>query len=323
MNKKSLIISIAFVIVVIFALGAFESVKPQDNDDGIFYFHQFEDFSGKKVTVTSKPKKVAVLFSSLADVWTIAGGEVAITVGESVQRGICKDDVLLVDGGAGKTIDVEKLISYEPDFVIYSLDVEAQCKAAEILEKSKILTAGMRIDSIEDYIKALTICTSLLDNNENLKQYGEDVLKEIEEIKAKTVESSYIPTILFIRSGSSANSAKAKKSDDNFAAKILDDLQCINIADSAEILLDGLSIEEILIKDPEHIFISIMGDEAAGKAYMESLIKSESWNQLSAVKNGRVHYLPKDLFHYKPCERWAEAYEYLYEILYQVDKVED
>ena len=126
MNKKSLVISVVLVVVLIFALGAYETAKPQNCDDGTFYFHQFEDFSGKKVTLTSKPKKVAVLFSSLADVWCLAGGEVAITVGESVERGICSDDVLLVDSGAGKTIDTEMLIAYEPDLVIYSLDVEAQ-----------------------------------------------------------------------------------------------------------------------------------------------------------------------------------------------------
>ena len=323
MNKKSLIISIVFVVAVIFALGAFESVKPQDDDDGVFYFHQFEDFAGEKITLTSKPKKVAVLFSSLADVWQLAGGEVSITVGESVERGICKEDVLLVDGGAGKTIDVEKLISYKPDFVIYSLDVEAQCKAAEMLRKSKIPVAGLRIESIEDYMEALTICTSLLDNEENMKLYGDDVLEEIKEIKINTVTQSYAPTVLFIRSGSSASSAKAKKASEHFAAKMLEDLNCINIADSAEVLLDGLSIEEILLRDPEHIFISVMGDEEAGKAYMDSVLKSEGWSQLSAVKNGRVHYLPKDLFHYKPCERWAEAYRYLYEILYTGDKVEE
>ena len=316
MNKKSIIISVVFVVVLILSLGAFESVRPQQEDDGIFYFHQFEDFSGEKVTLTSKPQKVAVLFSSLADVWKIAGGEVAITVGESVERAICSDDVLLVDSGAGKTIDVEMLLAYEPDLVIYSLDVEAQVKAASVLKNSKIPVAGMRIDSVEDYMKALTICTSLLDNEDALNKYGEDVLKEIDDIKMKSRLSSYMPSVLFIRSGSSASSAKAKKASDNFAAKILEDLGCINIADEAEILLEGLSIEEILLKDPDHIFVSIMGDEEAGKAYVESLLSSESWKELSAVRNGKVHYLPKELFHYKPCEQWAESYKYIFEILY-------
>lgn len=319
MNKKSIIISVAFVLVLIFALGAFETAKPQQNDDGIFYYREFEDSLGEKVRLTKKPEKVAVLFSSLADVWQLAGGETFITVGESVERGICDENVLLVDGGAGKTIDVETLIASEPDFVIYSPDVEAQCKAAEMLKKSKIPTAGLRIDNFEDYLKVLIIATTILGTEEKRELYGDDVFAEIESVKMKAVSSSYMPRVLFIRSGSSESSAKAKKADDNFAAKMLEDLGCINIADEAEILLDTLSIEEILLKDPTHIFISIMGDENAGKAYMDGLLSSDSWKELSAVKNGRVHYLPKDLFHYKPCDKWAEAYEYLYEILYSGD----
>jgi len=34
------------------------------------------------------------------------------------------------------------------------------------------------------------------------------------------------------------------------------------------------------------------------------------------VKEGRYIVLPKDLFHYKPNNRWGESYQYLGEILY-------
>lgn len=323
MNKKSLIISVVAVIAIVLVLGAIEGMREPEKDDGIFYFHQFEDFSGKKITLDEKPEKVAVLFSSLAEIWTLAGGKVAVTVGESVERGFCSEDVILVDVGAGKTIDNEALIAAEPDLVIYSLDVEAQCRTAELLQREKIPAAGMRIDGVEDYYKALTISSSLLDNEESLELYGDKVLEEIENIKEKAASQKEKPSVLFIRSGSSEASAKAKKAEDNFAAKILQDLGCSNIADSAPVLLDGLSLEEILIRDPEHIFISIMGDEEAGKAYMESLLTSGAWQTLSAVKKGNVHFLEKELFHYKPCSRWAEAYEIIFEILYPGDKIEE
>ena len=59
-----------------------------------------------------------------------------------------------------------------------------------------------------------------------------------------------------------------------------------------------------------------MGDEEAGKSYMESLISDPVWQNLTAVKEGRVHQLPKELFQYKPNARWGEAYAYLIELLY-------
>ena len=59
-----------------------------------------------------------------------------------------------------------------------------------------------------------------------------------------------------------------------------------------------------------------MGDEAAGQAYMESLLTDPVWQTLTAVKEGRVYQLPKELFQYKPNARWGQAYAYLIELLY-------
>ena len=83
--------------------------------------YTFTDDTGTAVTVPEKPEKVAVLLSSLADLWITAGGEVDITVGESVERGFARENVILVDAGAGKTIDLEGLIAAKPDFVLYSV----------------------------------------------------------------------------------------------------------------------------------------------------------------------------------------------------------
>ena len=61
----------------------------------------FADSTGATVTLQEKPKTVAVLFSSFAEVWTLAGGNVDITVGESVERGFADEKSVLVDSGAG------------------------------------------------------------------------------------------------------------------------------------------------------------------------------------------------------------------------------
>jgi iron complex transport system substrate-binding protein len=97
---------------------------------------------------------------------------------------------------------------------------------------------------------------------------------------------------------------------------MLKELGTFNIAEKAPILLDGLSTEEILISDPDFILFTTMGDESAGQAYMDSLVSDPVWQTLTAVKEGRVYQLPKELFQYKPNARWAEAYQYLIELLY-------
>lgn len=310
MNKKSIIIAVVIVVLLIFISGAVETNKPESSGE---YF-TFTDSEGEIVELSHKPQKTAVLFSSLAECWIEAGGEVYVTVGESVERGLVKEETELVDKGAGKTVDTEKLISLEPDFVICSADIASHRDVASALKKAKIPVAMLRMDTFEDYLTILRTLTKITGKTENYGQFGENAKSEIEKIISNGKRENN-PKILFVRSGSSYSSAKAKKADDNFAAKILEDLGCVNIADKAEVLLDNLSAEVILKENPQYIFVSVMGDYDNSKAYMQELLAKKEYASLDAVKNGRVYFLPKELFQYKPCGRWAESYRYISSIL--------
>lgn len=310
MNKKSIIIAVVIVVLLIFISGAVETNKPESSGE---YF-TFTDSEGEIVELSHKPQKTAVLFSSLAECWIEAGGEVYVTVGESVERGLVKEETELVDKGAGKTVDTEKLISLEPDFVICSADIASHRDVASALKKAKIPVAMLRMDTFEDYLTILRTLTKITGKTENYEQFGENAKSEIEQIISGGKRENN-PKILFVRSGSSYSSAKAKKADDNFAAKILEDFGCVNIADKAETLLDNLSAEVILKENPQYIFVSVMGDYDNSKAYMQELLAKKEYASLDAVKNGRVYFLPKELFQYKPCGRWAESYRYIYSIL--------
>lgn len=277
--------------------------------------YTFVDDASQKITLEQRPQKVAVLLSSFVDIWQTAGGSVDITVGESVERALVEEDVLLVDGGAGKTIDNELLISYEPDFVICSMDIEAQAESAELCNQAGIPAAQFHVDSFEEYLDMLKICTDILDTPEAYEMYGLQVQSRIEEILA-SAQMREPREILFVRAGSKYSATKAKTAKDNFVCVMLQELGTYNIAENAPVLLDGLSFEEILLEDPDIIFITTMGDEEAAKAYMTGVLAEEQWQQLSAVQEGNYYFLPKDLFHFKPNARWAEAYEYLLDLLY-------
>ena len=98
---------------------------------------------------------------------------------------------------------------------------------------------------------------------------------------------------------------------------MLAQLGCVNIADNEESLLENLSIEQIVLQDPDYIFFIQQGDNAEGtKSNIESFIsENPAWSQLTAVKEGRVYLLEKELYALKPNERWAEAFEKLERIL--------
>lgn len=278
--------------------------------------YTFTDDTGAVVTVPEKPRKVAVLLSSLADLWITAGGAVDITVGETVERGFADESVILVDAGAGKTIDLEGLIAAQPDFVLYSADLSGQLECAETLRSAEIPAAGFRVETFPDYLRVLKICTDILETPDRYEQYGTALKGEIDALMAQAQSREDQPDILFVRAGSSAKFTKAKTAENHFVCGMLKDLGTRNIAEKAPVLLDGLSMEEILLSDPDYILFTTMGDAEAGQAYMESLLSDPVWQTLTAVKEGRVYQLPKELFQYKPNARWGEAYSYLIALLY-------
>lgn len=303
--KKLLI----FVLCLCFLTGC---AAPEQAGEG----YTFTDDTGAVVTVPENPKTVAVLLSSLADLWITAGGSVDITVGETVERGFATETVILVDTGAGKTVDLEALIAAQPDFVLYSSDLSGQLACADTLRAAGIPAAGFRVETFGDYLRVLKICTDILGTPHCYEQYGTALKAEIEALIYLAQSREDQPHILFVRAGSSAKFTKAKTAENHFVCAMLKDLGTFNIAEKAPVLLDGLSMEEILLSDPEFVFFTTMGDESAGQAYMESLLSDPVWQTLTAVREGRVHQLPKELFQYKPNARWGEAYSYLIELLY-------
>lgn len=288
------------------------------NSSETIYPYTFTDSLGNEITLEEKPETVAVMFSSFADIWKTAGGEINVTVGESVERGFADSGVTLIDEGSGhSTIDNEILINAEPDLVIGTTDYECQVSTAELCRNAGIPSASFKVESFDDYLGVLKIFCYLTGETERYEKYGVEVGEEIKNILADAEQRKIdSPKILFIRAGSSAKSTKAKNTDDNFACRMLSELGCTNIADTDTTLSAELSLEAIIEENPEYMFITTMGSEEAAKDYMNSLLETEGWRELDCVKSGKYYFLPKDLFHFKPNARWAEAYSYLADILY-------
>ena len=311
MLKRRLIAALLALLLIISAC----SVQELKENAGAYM--RFTDDTGTEVVLEQQPAHVAVLFSSFAEIWELAGGETAITVGESLERGFASEDAVLVDEGAGKTVNTELLIDAEPDFVICSADIEAQLQSAALLRDAGIPVAAFRVESFSDYMRVLKLCTVITDHEDAYETHGLIPAETIDDLFGSLEGAPTYEKILFIRAGSSSSSTKAKTADDHFAAAMLRELGTHNIAEDAPVLLDGLSIEAIVEADPDYIFVLTMGSEEAARSYLSAQIESNpAFAALSAVQNGRYVMLPKALFHYKPNESWDESYAFLARILY-------
>ena len=274
----------------------------------------FTDSLGNTVELEQPPKRVAALLGSYAETWLLAGGEVvAVTQDAYDERGLeLPEDT--VNLGANQQPDLEALFAAEPDLVLLTPDLDGQMGLRDSLEAAGIPAAWFKVETFDDYLNMLKICTDLTGRSDLYQKNGLDIQSEIDAAIASVPEGE-APTVLLLRAYSSG--VRAKNSD-NIAGAILKDLGAANIADSDSGLLEDLQMESILAADPEFIFVTTMGasQEAALESLDELLHSDPAWQTLTAVKEDRVEVLPKDLFHLKPNARWGESYEILADYLY-------
>ena len=272
------------------------------------------DSNGSQITLDTSAPRVVAAYGSFAEAWLLAGGELCgVTQDALEQRDLgLPEDIAVV--GTVKEPNAEEIIALEPDLVLLASDITAQADIRDVLENAGLACAFFQVDTFADYaflMEQLCAVTGREDlYEENVTQVGQ----QIEEAQANAALSSTRPNVLLIRAFSTGIKAKT---DDELAGAILKDLGAHNIADDHPSMLEDLSLEEVIAADPDYIFVTTMGDEQKALDYLNGLIQQNpAWSELSAVKEDRYIVLPKDLFHYKPNNRWGERYQYLGEILY-------
>ena len=301
------------VIMISLFCGCAEKAPQKEESDTV----TFTDALEREITVKKNPERVATLIGSFADVWTLAGGTVCASADDAW------DDFGLdlpgaVNLGGAHSPNLELLLSANPDFVIASSSTAADVEMKEPLENAGITVAYFDVSSFEDYLAMLKVCTDITGREDLYEQNGLNIKKQIDDIKSDFAKEN-LPenerTVLILRA--SAGFVKAKGSKGTVLGEMLADLGCVNIADSDKTLLEKLSIESIISREPYRIFVVVMGDdtEAAKNKLSSVMEENPAWGELEAVKENRLYFMDKRLFNLKPNARWAEAYEQLVEIL--------
>ena len=317
MKKQGFLLCTLLSVMILFsACAAPQTVEPSapvEPSEAASQSYTFTDSLGRNVTV-EHPQRVAVVQGSFVDVWQLAGGAAfAVTEDAYFERelGLPEDVVQL---GSQKAPSIETALETDVDFMILSGKITEHVALLETLEAVNINCAYFDVESFDDYLHMLEICTAITGRPDLYEKNGLAVRSQVDAQIARSVGQPS-PSVLFIRAFSSG--AKAKGSD-NMTGFMLHELGCANIADSDDSLLEDVSIEKIIADDPDYIFVVTMGESSdkALAAIQETLIDNPAWAGLSAVKNEHYFVLPKDLFHYKPNARWGESYELLADLLY-------
>lgn len=316
MKAKNLLI----VILASALLFTFFSCRGDDVGKGDGY--TFVDDLGRSVTV-DKPKRVAALIGSFAEIWQLAGGEVICAPDDAWTDFSLDMPEDAVNLGNTKKPSLELLLSSDPDFVLASSMTRSDLDFLEILESGGIPVAYFNVSGFDDYLRMLKICTDITGRSDLYEKNGTEIegsiASVIESSKRRVAERGKV-SVLFLRA--SSVSIRSKNSQGNVTGEILYDLGCENIADSDSMLLENLNIEYIYAKDPDFIFIVQSGDDYDGmqKNLQKFIEDNPLWRELGAVKGDRVIFLEKRMYNLKPNALWANAYLKLETILSGYEK---
>ena len=274
----------------------------------------FTDDLGRTVT-TARPERVACLIGSFADLWCLAGGKDSLVAAADDTWTSFDLDLgeEVANLGGVKEPNVELLLQARPDLVIASSNTSTQVALLDTLESMGLTVAYFQVSSFPDYLNMLDICTQLTGRPDCYEQYGRALEDQVEE--ARELCAGLSPTVLYVRA--TGSSCKVKNSRDTVLGEMLADLGCVNIADSSDSLLEQLSLEVILDRDPDFIFAILQGADPtdAQRTLENTLLSNPAWQSLTAVQEGRFFVLDDQLYNLKPNARWGDAYEQLAELL--------
>ncbi len=270
-----------------------------------------------EITVTKKPEKVAILMNSFLDLWYMAGGEAIARVDGTTNVPEEATDIMQL--GKFNAISVEQLVALEPDLVIMSSTVSSQLDMIPILKDNGIEYAPIsgNIAPYQSFQENLYLFTQILDRQDIFDNEIAKITKDVEETigKVKDVEDKPTAVILF------ASTSKVQTELSNsLTGEMADLLGVVNVV--SDIPIDGankidFSMERLAEADPDYVLITTMGDVEKCKERIEQdVVSNDAWASLTAVKEGRVHYLPKELFMYRPNAEYPTAFEELGKIVY-------
>lgn len=300
---------IASLLILLISL-SFISCRENENSTG----SSFTDDLGRKITV-KKSERVACMLGSYADLWMLAGGTVCASADDAFEDLNLPLPENAVNLGSTHKPNIESLLMVAPDLVFASSKLSGHLNMKDSLESAGITVVYFDVSDFASYLRVLKIMTEITGNTERYEQYGVE-----QEIRITSLlnerQNKEKQTVLVLRA--SAQSIRAKNSENTMLGGMLQAFGCINIADSDHSLLENLSVESILLQNPDKIFFIQAGDDMQEvQAAVEAMfLENPLWQQLDAVKNGNIYYMEKELFNLKPNARFYEAYEKLDRILY-------
>jgi iron complex transport system substrate-binding protein len=308
--KKLLLVSL--LLLCFLAAGCGESKNSANSAEGGAFLTLTDD-AGRKVVLAKKPERIVSLSPSFLEPLRAAGAE--LVARPSSKNSVPDFAKALPEIGATTSINVERVAELKPDLVIGYLGVHD--KLVKVLEENNIPVIIIKMKTYDEVIEKMSLFGKLAGDTEKADGEIKKMQDSIKNLKAKLPQEKKRIAILHgtaksvdvLLDGSIAGSTAKLLGLENIAANE----RAVNKAQDAV----PFSLERLVEANPDMIFIVTMGSlDEIKKRMNEDFMANPAWKSLAAVQNGRVHYLPQELFLLSPCLEYPSAAECMARLAY-------
>lgn len=256
-----------------------------------------KDPKGREITVPAAPTRIVCL-TGLCDDITASLGITPIATAtprlavQAVEFGDAGKSIPVVPGSFGSE-DVSAIAAHKPDLVI-GLAGAHDSLVAGVSKFAPMMTISTRSDEESiGYLRTVATLTGKADEAEKAeKDYWATIDKARKKIASGPAKDRRVLTMWGSASGQGVHTTSSPMG--SAMARVFD-YPFGSIGDDP--LKEGAySVEQLLEKDPEVIFMASMTFKDNDKKATEVLAANPVWKQLTAVKKGNVHEVDKEVW---------------------------
>lgn len=308
-----LLVIILLEICILAAGCQFGSQVTPTHTDG--EFARLEDSTGRSVLLPQKPERIVVLSTSFLEVLYAVDGK-------AVGRVSSKTDLVpaaargVPEVGFVYNVNIEQLMALQPELVIATQGMHEKLLPA--LESSHIPVLVLKYKTLEDTLETIRLFGQIAGTQPKAEQLLTELQNNIRQITDK-VPAGKNPKVAILHA--TAKNVTIEQ-DTTIAGSVAKKMGLINVAAGGQAVLPDsdtvpYSMEKLVENDPDMIFVVTMGNKTEIQKRMKIDVEnSPAWQTLRAVQQGKLYFLPAELFLVNPGLKIPDAFAYMAKIAY-------
>jgi iron complex transport system substrate-binding protein len=235
------------------------------------------DNYGENITIDAPPERIVSLAPSNTEIlFALELGEKVVGVTEHAdypEKAKQKEKI-----GGFKTVNIEKVVSLNPDLVLATGGVQAEM--VQKLRELGLTVVVMDAKDIDEILENIRLVGRITGKNKKARVLVDDLEERVDAVKTRAAVKSYRPKVAYIVWGDPIMVAGR----DTFINDLIDLAGGINVFSDSQLQYPTVSMESMIERDPS---ILINGDHSG--ITPTSLKNEPEWMEISAVKNDRLY----------------------------------